>query len=218
MWKREPSRIVLAVAITLGASPEKRLPRLAPSSASKPSPLDSVFSRPARNWGRRRFGSLWPPGRTSERRGCCGCCPQDAGLAGGGLGGHVGSQPTRRWLPVSSQWARLGMIPWRTARSRTGWPAHRTPGTQTGLVGLFHLGSPLVAAVDHISVPGVVVVDGQQAAQDRGDGRQTQGQRIAQPRLSTWNPSTSALASRMNRAFITRVSKPRVSTIKGMMT
>ena len=131
--------MVLAVNITLGASPENRFPRLAPLSTSRPLPAESSPSSLETSLGSLEE-TICLRARSHQRKaGMFELFPSKMPAWLAEVCEEVSvSQSASTWLPDSSQWARVGMAPSRIARSRTGLARpsnsrNSTPGTSVSI-------------------------------------------------------------------------------------
>ena len=130
-----PLAPVLIVNSERGASPEQRLPRLAPSWASSPSPSDTRRSSSAASFG--RLETIVRPVSFSYQRkaGMSKLLPcRMPGWLAPVCDDRSHSQGTRRWVPDRIQRAIIGMWPLRSARRSVAWASPSisrkiTPGT-----------------------------------------------------------------------------------------
>ena len=144
--------IRLTVRITWSASPESRLPRLAPPSTQQ-ADAGRAAALDLRAVGRRRAGHH-PPGlllHPAERGDVLVRAEQDPGLAGPGLRGEIGLPLGERGAsPSASQRAISGALPSRIARRSTGSASpsisrKTIPGTSVTLA----LARPTSDPLDH---------------------------------------------------------------------
>ena len=111
----------LTVRITWSASPERRLPRLAPPSVSSPTPVPWRRSSSAQSGGAEHVMSVAVSFSTQRKAGMFSFEPRrmPAWLAPV-CDERSGSHSTKRWLSSASQRAMFGALPSRIARWRTG--------------------------------------------------------------------------------------------------
>ena len=170
----------LIVAVQRGASPENMLPRLVPSAASRPAPLERRRSISAAS--RRVVGDHRAPRLLlvpAERGHVPVAAQQQPGLAGARSGEERShSQPITRWLPSASQRAIVGTCP-----SRDRLAQHALAEA----VDLEHDHPGHVGAVRRARVP-------RRAAGRRAGDAHRRRRRAAARRTSTRAPAPKAIA------------------------